>query len=100
MNFEFDDEKFMNQFNNRLNLEPSPKWVAKKTPFPWLEIGWAFAGALLLGLYWTELRFGVLSLNAIASYYLAHIPAARLFMGLALGGVLAAWLAPKIAREI
>jgi hypothetical protein len=96
----FDDEKFMNQFNNRLNLEPKPRWVLKKQAFPWLEIGWAFAAALLLAVYWTELRFGYFSLYQTVDHVLAHVPVKILFIGLAAIGSIAAWLAPKIAREL
>jgi hypothetical protein len=99
MNDLFDDEKFMNQFNNRLALEPAPQWALKKQPFPWLEIGWAAAAALLVFIYFTELRFGFFSLHAVVNYYVAMIPTPRLFVGLAAVGSLAAWLAPKLARE-
>jgi hypothetical protein len=100
MNDMFDDEKFMNQFNNRLNLEPAPKWVLKKQAFPWLEIGWALAAALLLAVYWTELRFGYFSLYATVNHVLAYLPVKKLFVGLAALLSLAAWLAPKLAREL
>lgn len=96
----FDDEKFMNQFNNRLAVEPAPEWTLKKQPFPWLEIGWAFAAALLVFVYFTELRFGLFSLHAVVEHYLTLIPAPRLFVGLAAMGSLAAWLGPKLAREL
>jgi hypothetical protein len=94
------DEKFMARFSNRLALEPAPQWTLRKKAFPWLEIGWAFAAALLLAVYWTELRFGFFSLHAVVDHVLSHIPVRKLFVFIAAGISVAAWLGPKLAREL
>ncbi|MGZ3723555.1 MAG: hypothetical protein ACXVA9_11520 [Bdellovibrionales bacterium] len=95
------DDRFMAQFNNRFALEPAPKWATeRKFEMPWLEIGWAFAAALMLAVYWTELRFGFFSLHAVVDQFIARVPVKLLFAGLATVAVAAGWLAPKIAREL
>ena len=96
-----DDDKFMAQFSNRLNVEPPPAWASKRKPvWPWLEVGWAVAATLMLGIYWTELRFGMTALSSAVVQYATMIPVKWLVMGAGLAFVAWNWLAPKIVREL
>jgi len=81
-------------------LEPAPQWTARKQPFPWLEIGWAFAAALILAVYWTELRFGYFSLHAVVDHILDRVPLKYICVGAALAMIGLGWVAPKVAREL
>lgn len=96
-----EDEKFMAQFANRLNVEPPPKWATeRKREWPWLEIGWAAAATLLLGTYWTELRFGATTLSTAIVEYASLVPLQWLVMGAGLVYIAGTWLAPKIVQEL
>ena len=92
---------FMSQFNSRLEQEPNPEWfVLKREPFPWLEIGWAFVGSLLLFLRFTELRFGFLMLLTHARQLLAGVPTVTFYAGLAGAYFVATmWIVPMFRRE-
>ena len=92
-----ENEMFMAQFTNRLNLEPTPQWARqKKFAIPWLEIGWAAVAAVMLALYWTPLRFGFFSLHAVVSQQFAHLPLSWLCVGLASAYWLFTLLTPNI----
>jgi hypothetical protein len=95
-----DDDRFMAQFANRMQVEPNPQWVGQpKQEFPWQELGWAFAAALMLGVYWTELRFGFFMVTGLLQKQLTHLPLKLICMTLAAAIGLASWLGPKLARE-
>jgi len=92
---------FMAQFDGRLEQEPNPQWyVLKREPFPWLEIGWALAGSLMLFLRFTELRFGFFTLLAHAQQLIAGVPTVALYAGLAGAYFVATmWIVPMFRRE-
>jgi hypothetical protein len=96
------DDRFMAQFNSRLDQEPNPQWfVAQHEAFPWLEIGWALAGSLLLFLHFTELRFGFLMLLAYAHNLITGVPVVMLYAALAgIYFIATMWLIPLLQREV
>lgn len=95
------DDMFMAQFKNRFDLEPPPPWAGKrKFRVPWLEMGWALAAALMLSLYWTELRFGFDLLYTSVVGPVNSIPTAWFYTAVAAVLALGAWLAPRIVREL
>lgn len=95
------DEQFMSQFTQRLNLEPPPKWVGlkRKRELPWLEIGWAMIAALMLGLHWAELRFGLFSLHSAVLAQINQISVYWLYLGLAAAYGLSIWLVPRLKEQ-
>lgn len=95
-----DDERFMAQFNQRLSLEPVPQWALRRQERPWLEVGWAFAAALLLGVYWSELRIGFFTLQALLTAQIPTVSVSWLCAAGAAVFALAVWLAPRLAREL
>jgi hypothetical protein len=95
-----DDEIFMTRFENTLNLEPAPDWAnPKKAEAPWLEVAWAFAAALMLSLYWNELRFGLAVVCAQVNAICVSLPLPWLVVVVA--GIYAVWvfLAPRSLSE-
>ncbi|MGE4133473.1 MAG: hypothetical protein AB7F86_17665 [Bdellovibrionales bacterium] len=96
-----DDEQFMARFANRLSLEPNPEWA--RTPrwkTPWQELGWALAAALLLNLYWKELRIGALTIQYWMANWFGGVPSASAYMMVAALLIFAGWAWPRFSREL